>query len=443
MDPRIARARNGRRRDLDAMLSDRFISRLVLAAVCGSALTAPAAAELTVQGFVALRGVEVRSQPSWRQGGFGRLVAGASRTWDESGLGLAKLHLAVDWRPAKSFGAYLHTAARAEPSRVGGEAVGIVEAYLYSEVDVGAASVLHLRLGHFLLPTSRENVEFAWSSPYTLTFSALNTWIGEEMRLTGTLFEALVPLSTAAADELRFGAAVFGGDDTAGALLAWRGWGMGDRLTTWHEVVPLPPLASLRDGGAFGVQLDAGTRPFGSDLDGRLGWAAYARWRRPERTVVQLTHLDNRGDRRLHDQREYAWTTVVDILGAELHRGSWSLAGEALRGSTGMGDRTRAHVQADLETAYLLASWHPRSLRLTLRRDWFEVVDRDHSPAENNDEDGDAWTLAAFWEPRDDLRLGVELLDLDARRPAALASGGDPDTGGRSVTLEVRYYFGN
>jgi hypothetical protein len=32
---------------------------------------------------------------------------------------------------------------------------------------------------------SRENVDPLWSSPYTITLSALNTWIGEEVRLTG------------------------------------------------------------------------------------------------------------------------------------------------------------------------------------------------------------------------------------------------------------------
>ncbi len=425
------------------MLVERSILRPFFAAVlCAAGLSEPAAAgDLSIHGFAAVRGVEVSSQPSFREGGFGRLVLGASRSEDETGFGLAKLHLAFDWRPSKNFGAYLHTVARAEPSRTDGEDLGVIEAYLYSETDVGAAGVLRFRLGHFILPTSRENVEFTWSSPYTLTFSALNTWIGEEVRLTGALVETQIPLSPDRADELHVGASAFGGNDSTGALLAWRGWGMGDRLTAYDEVVPLPPLVSLRDGEAFGVQLDAGTRPFSDDLDGRLGWAGYVRWQLPGRAVVQLTHLDTRGDRLLHDDEEYSWTTIVDILGAELHWDSWSLVGEALRGSTGMGDRTQAHVQADLETAYLLASWHARSFRVSLRYDRFEVTDRDQSPAENNDEDGDAWTLAGFWEPRGNLRLGLELLDLDSQRPAALESGGDPEVGGRSVTLEVRYYF--
>lgn len=106
-----------------------------------------------------------------------------------------------------------------------------------------------------------------------------------------------------------------------------------------------------------------------------------------------------------------------------------------------MGDVAGPHVQADLEVAYLLASWRPRSWRFTLRYDRFETRDRDRSPADDNDEDGEAWTVALFWEPRADLRLGLELVDLDARRPEAAASGFDPDTDARSVSLELRYYF--
>ena len=164
--------------------------------------------------------------------------------WKEtSSFGLAKLHLALDWQASPRFGAYLHAVARAEPSRGGGEELGVVEAYLHGELDLGATSALRLRLGHFLLPTSRENVEVAWSSPYTLSFSALNTWIGEEMRLSGLLSEVAWPLPRTAADELRLGASIYGGNDASGTLLAWRGWGMGDRITAFREVVPLPPLA--------------------------------------------------------------------------------------------------------------------------------------------------------------------------------------------------------
>lgn len=397
------------------------------------------AGDLNVHGFAALRGTGVRSQPSWREGAFGRLTLGADAAGDGSVYGLAKLHVAFDWQPSPFFGAYVHLAARAEPGRVDGRALGIVEAFLHAAAPAGRSGSLDFQLGHFILPTSRENVEFAWSSPYTLTFSALNTWIGEEMRLSGLLAE--YEAGAGGRHHLRFGASVFGGNDASGALLAWRGWSMGDRLTVFGEVVPLPPLASLQPDGAFAAQRDDGTRPYGDDLDGRAGLAGYLRWRRPGRAVLQLTRLDNRGDRGLHDG-EYAWRTELDLLGGELRlHDSLTVAAEILDGSTGMGDAAGRRVQADLEAAYLLASWHPGRWRATLRYDSFETVDVDRSGADDNDEEGDAWTLAVFVEPRRSLRLGLELSRLDAQRPAAAEVGFDPDTGGRSVKLELRYYF--
>ncbi len=398
-----------------------------------------AAGDLTVNGFVAVSGLGISSQPSWREGGFGRFVLGAEDPDDDEIFGLGQLHVALDWQPSPFFGTYLHVTGRAEPSQVEGDEVGVIEAYLHASIPAGASGSVELQLGHFILPTSRENTEFAWSSPYTLTFSALNTWIGEEMRLTGLLTHYDVAVS--GQSNLRFGASAFGGNDTNGALLAWRGWAMGDRLTSFGELVPLPPIDSLQSGGAFATQRDDGTRPYGDDLDDRIGWAGFLRWQRTDRAVLQYTRLDNRGDRELHEG-EYAWRTELDLFGLELRpHESFTLIGEFLDGSTGMGDPLAFNVQADIESAYLLASWNPGRFRTTVRYDTFETVDVDGSGADNNNEDGEAWTLAFFWEPRDTLRLGLELVDLQAERPAALDVGADPNTDATSVQFEVRYYF--
>ncbi len=217
---------------------------------------------------------------------------------------------------------------------------------------------------------------------------------------------------------------------------------MGDRLSAYGELVPLPPLRSLARDGDFRRQRDDGSKPFGDDLDDRAGWAGYLRWRRTDRAVLQLTRYDNRGDRRLY-RGEYAWRTELDLLAAELQLSeAWLLAGEYMTGSTGMGFRVPRKVQADFEAAYLLASVHSRRWRATLRYDAFETRDIDRDGADNNDEDGDAWTFAVFVEPRDALRLGFEVSSLDAGRPAAAEAGFDPDTDAVSVQLELRYYFG-
>jgi hypothetical protein len=392
----------------------------------------------TLFGQALARGGRVTSQPSWREGGFGRLAAGADSPDDQDGTGLGRLDLGLDWRPSAHWGAHLQALGRLEPGDERGRAAGLVETYLHATATPGAGHELRFRLGHFFLPTSRENMQSLWSSPYTLTLSALNSWIGEDLRPTGLLAEYRAELG---AQEARLGGSVFGGNDALGAVLAWRGWGMGDRLTVFGETLPLPPLHSLARGGAFTEQRDAGTRPLGRDLDGRPGWAAWARWEAPERALLQATHLDNRGDRGLYDG-EYAWETAMDQLGAELHLpAAFVLAAEGVRGETGMG-RAGAFAQLDFAAWYLLASWHPRRVRLTLRYDRFETTDRDRlATTEDNDEDGRAWTAAFLWDTTDSLRLAVELLDLAADRPAAAQAGGDPDTAARSLQVEVRWYF--
>ncbi len=412
-----------------------------MAAVILAAPSAVDAGPLTVDGFVALRGTGVSSQPSWREGAFGRVTLGADSTDDDEVYALGKLHLALDWQPSPFFGAYLHVTGRAEPSEVDGREIGIIEAFLHGSAPAGKSGSLNFQLGHFFLPTSRENIEIAWSSPYTLTYSALNTWIGEEMRLTGLLTE--YEIDVGGRHQIRLGASVFGGNDSNGALLAWRGWSFSDRLSAFGELVPLPPLSSLEPDGVFFAQRDDGSKPFGDDLDDRAGWAGFLRWRAADRAVIQLTRYDNRGDRGLY-QSEYAWRTELDLLGVELRpNDSWTLAGEWMNGSTGMGFYAPAKVQADFETAYLLASWQRGAFRTTLRYDTFEVVDIDGPVADDNDEDGDGWTFAVFFEPRMNLRLGLELSSIDAQRQAAARHGFDPDTGADSVKLELRYYFGS
>jgi hypothetical protein len=79
--------------------------------------------------------------------------------------------------------------------------------------------------------------------------------------------------------------------------------------------------------------------------------------------------------------------------------------------------------------------------RISARYDDFQTIDRNNSFAETNTEHGRAWTVAWFFEPRPSVRLGAEFAFLSARRIAAAESGFDPNTDGRTLTLEARYRF--
>ncbi len=325
-----------------------------------------------------------------------------------------------------------HGLARLEDDEVEGEAAGLVELFADLQRTVGDRHQVGVRAGLFFPATSFENVERGWHSPYTLTLSAINSWVGEESRELGVEGRWTAALGDG---RLTVAGALGGGNDTAGTLLAWRGFSLHDRLTTLGETIALPPLSSLEDDGIFGVQRDQGTRPLTEDLDGRVGWSGRVAWRDDRRGLTfRLRIADNRGDRELHGD-QYAWRTRTVAAGVGVDRPSgWSILAEVLIGDTGMGIRPH-FVDADFAAAYLLVSRRWDRWRLSVRVDQFETRDRDGSIGEISDEDGQAVTVAVLRQAGP-WRVGAELVALEVDRPSG--SGFVEDGGGETFRLELR-----
>jgi hypothetical protein len=396
------------------------------------------AGELDLLGSLAARGLIVEGQRSWLEGGFGRFPEGAGERYDALPALRGQLHLGLDWAPAETWLVHVHGVLQGEPSESRGQRAGLVEAFLQYRPELSPTTTLRFKAGFFFPQTSLENSEPLWQSPYTLTLSTLNTWIGEEVRLTG--LETGVVLRRDR-DRVDLAGAAFVLNDPTGTLLGWRGWALGDRLSSMGEVLPLPPLSTFAPGQAFADQRDDGTRPF-DELDSRIGVQARARWSRADAFRLQVAYTDNRADRRLH-HGQYSWQTRFAQAGLEAKLGpDVTLVAEGAQGDAGMGPAEPGgpQVQVRFQTGYALLSWSRGSWRVTGRIDGFENEDRDGT-AEPNEESGWAWTAAAFWQPKDFLRLGLEYLDLDSDRPAVAFSGGDPDTGGRRIQMELRLRF--
>ena len=385
-------------------------------------LLAPAALaqSFDLQGYVAARGVNATGPASWLEGGIGRLEAGGDRD-DFS----AVTQLRFDWRPSQHFDLHVSGAARRE---LGELDAGLIEAYADGRLLFGLDE-LQLRAGQFFLPTSRENKDELWASPYSIGFSALNTWIAQEVRPIGVDLEWRH--TSGHGHILTTALTAFQGNDSMGALLGWRGWTLGNRLSAFDEVLPLPRLASLDT--FFAKQID-GTKPFGRDLDGQTGYSARVRYSVPQRGNVQYAYVDNRGDRELY-RGEYAWATDFHLLGGEIGNPDRLIAAaELMRGSTGMG-HAPAFVQADFYAAYALVSGKRGRNRLTARFDLFGVDERDFSLAEVNDERGRSWTLAWLFDVTERLRAAAEFTQVTGNNFAGR------DTNGRTVTVEARYAF--
>ena len=385
----------------------------------------------------------IDAAPSFLDGGFGKLLDGKRPVDDGADALVSEARLAVDWAPALGWGVFAHGVARHDAASDGLSAgSGLLEAFVERRLESESGHQWTFRAGQFFLPVSRENVGPLWTSPYTLTLSALNSWVAEEIRPIGV--DAAWGRTFANEHRLQLAGTVFGGNDTAGTILAWRGFSFHDRPTPTDRFLPLPPFPGRTE--VFPGQDREGTRPFGSDLDGRPGYAGRARWTAPgNRALVQVAAFLNQGDRGLHGS-EYAWDTNVRWLSAEtdlpagLHLlGEWG-SGTSLMGFAPPGGRSEAVVDIDFDTYYLMLTREWGMLRATARYDDFQVHDRDSTPLDDNREDGRAWTFALIANLGEHWRAGVEALDLEADRPAARQAGAPP-LDGDSVRAELRFAF--
>ena len=373
------------------------------------------------------------SPVAWHEGGLGRYLA------DDADAAIdVDAQLAMNWEPNPDWRVFVQALARADSAGTG-QHIGLVEAYLDRNLFLSDDSRLRLRAGQFFLPTSREAVDPLWQSRYTLTLSALNSWMAEEFRPLG--LDVSWRNKADATHEWELAATAVTGNDSSGALLAWRGFAQHDRISVLGEVLQLPALPTLAAGAEFGGQRDDGSRPFGPDLDGRIGYALRARLANPERVRVLATWVDTRGDRDLH-RGEYAWRTRFGLIGVEyLVDPRWSFAAEWLRGTSGMGFAPGPRVDIDFETAYLLASFAPsEAWRFSARVEQFRIRDRD-GVAEDNNDTGHALAVAAFRTFGASWRAGLEWTDSDTRHAASALVDTAPETGGRQWRIELRRSF--
>jgi hypothetical protein len=411
------------------------LALLPLVALVPAALPA---GELDLRGAASARALVVEGQRSWIEGGYGRLTEGAESSADALPAFRGRVHLGLDWRPSPAWLFRVHGTLQGEPEASLGQTAGLVEAFAQLRADLDVRTALRVRAGLFFPPTSLENTDPLWQSPYTITLSAWNTWIGEEVRLTGLDAQLSRDLG---GSRLEVAAAAFAFAEPSGALVAWRGFGMGDRLTTLGEFLPLPPLRSLERGGAFADQTHAGTRPI-DELAGRVGWHARARWSHGESALVQAAWTENGGDRGLHSG-QYSWDTRYGQAGLQIGLGPRAVfVAEGALGTTTMGPQVAGgpYVDVQFRTGYALVSWMGGAFRLSARADAFENRDRDLT-AEPDQDSGWAVTTAGFWSPRKWIRLGVEYLVLRSDRPAAQYSGDDPDTDAKRLVGELRLMF--
>jgi hypothetical protein len=396
------------------------------------------AIEQEAHGILSLRGFGVDGRESWVNAGLGKL------RFDDSDepvqLGRATLDYRARLTPTLAF----RTVASAYGDGVG-SLVDLDEAYLELRPVPRSAWRIVARGGAFHAPLSLENTGVGWTSPYTISSSSVNAWLGEELRTLGAdvqLTHAGAPSGSAHDLTAVFGA--FRANDPAGALLSWRGWAVGDRPTRLFERLPLAPLPAFGPTGLFFVQ-EAFEEPF-RELDGRTGWYAGAQWDDLDRSRLRYMHYDNRGDPTVARHGQWTWRTKFDHAGWHLRLpGDNEAIAQWIHGDTEMDGFTAPFVFARFQAAYLLLSHAWGRQRASVRYDDFWVDDLDGVAGDPNDEVGHAWTAAWFLEgPRTaygSWRTGVEALRVSSRRPARLLLGEEPEARETSLQLVGEWRF--
>jgi hypothetical protein len=402
---------------------------LLLAAACGAAW--PLARAVDLNGLVDLRASTVSSERSWSHGGFGKLGEDGG-----SGVVLGQAILALQGDVSHSLAATVVFNADSQRRH----RLDLQEATLAWTPLPTAAWKWTARVGAFF-PEINQEIDYdrhEWTPTRTISASAINSWIGEELRIKGAELglRHLGRLSGSPHD-VGLTVAVFGGNDPAGTLLAWRGWGVGDRISGLSETIVLPDLPVYRAGGAIDKQTRA--THFFREIDGRAGFYGKLDYSWASALAVSAMHYDNRGDPLVVKAGQYSWRTRFDHLGVRLTLpAQWELLAQWMSGNTVMGPHA---VDVDYRAAYVLLAHPLGDGRLALRYDRFRTSADDILPSDPNDEHGNALALAYSRPLGARLSLVAELLSLQSRREARRQLSLAARQRSSSATVALRYEF--
>lgn len=388
--------------------------------------------QLDVHGLIDLRAVQTDDQPGWLDRGLGKTRFGGKRGDDDrltGGLGEASLIL----RPQFYWGVGGHLHLKVDKDQAA--PVDIVEGFATYRPVSTSPWQFSVKAGAFFPPISLENTDVAWQSPYTISWSAINSWIGEEVRSTGAEIGTRYRYD---GGNLTVGGALFAGNDPAGTILHERGWAMHDRTTALFDNIPQPATnASFQNRGDLEPFREIDDTPGlylffrgdDSDLGGEFLFTAY----------------DNLADEAATRRGRGAWRTrfVSGGFSYFLPYGI-ELLSQVMYGDTERQTPAGVSLDASFTAAYLLLSGfldEDEAHQLSLRYDWFRVDDQNIAPGSGTpiDEIGNGWTFAYSYRPDDHNRLSFEVLSVESKRSARLVTGFSSEQ--RDTTIQTSYRF--
>ena len=381
-----------------------------------------------VQGYLDLRLALPASVQDWSDGGLGKTRFGGDSS---AALGGALL---ASWQITPTVLASASLQLQSDQRRP----LGLLEAGLRWRPVSTTAWRWSVKVGAFFPPVSLENDDVGWTSPWTLTPSAINGWVGEELRSTGVevRLEHRGEIATWSAV-----ASAFGLNDPAGELLATRGWALGDTSSGLFARLREPDVYASRAGVAPPVLFD----PF-LEFDHRIGWYAGIAREGVDGSRLALLHYDNRGDPEAWTwnagRKLYAWRTRFWSAGARWLLGDAELLAQAMTGSTAFEPAEGLYLDSKFSAGYLLLGWNQGgSWQPAIRMDWFMIHQLPDTLSNPRSEHGNALTAAINWRPNPRWRITGELLRVESVRSQRLLEGLSPRQVDLQLQLNLRRYF--
>jgi hypothetical protein len=411
----------------------RSLATGLIALATALAAAAPATAQVdlfsreAVSGYVDLRAALSDGETTWVEGGLGK-----TRPIDGASLSLAEADLI--WRPSLGWNISGLVVLQAQPDMP--DPVGVSEAYATFKPTPSGPVRYAVKAGVFYPPISQEHEGGAWVVSDSITPSAINTWVGEELRTGGIEGKATVEIG---GQELSATVAAFGWNDTSGTLLSMRGWAFGDQKAVIGGAFPLPPLSAF---------MRTKQAPYSTpvrEVDDRVGFYGRLDWSPSGALSLNALYYDNAGNVMAAptSDMEWAWDTRFWNFGATaLLDERTTLKAQAMTGVTLMG-RLKPRglwIDVDYDSAYLSVTRRIGGEGASLfgRVDWFDIIDNTYQDVDNNAEHG--WALTGAWKRPLSARatLLFEAMRVSSRRNDRARFGLDPQTDQTVIQSSLR-----
>jgi hypothetical protein len=372
------------------------------------------------------RAIASDARRTFLDGGLGKL------RFDDGDDGLQLGRVRLGWR--NTLGESWHASIDASAwSGNDHNPIDLTEAFLEWRPVPQSAWRQRTKIGAFYAPISLEHRAAGWTNPYFYSSSALNTWVGEELRTIGVEYRLEYGGAGPAADiAAGVGAAVYGWNDPAGVVIATRGWALHDRQTPlFGRIGTLPLLPGPEQRVIF------------EEIDDRPGYYVHAYARQADRLELRALWYDNSADPASFDAdiNDYSWETRFASLGARYETANQTtLIAQWLNGSTYIGpDR---HDRWSFDAAFLLIAQQLGAHRVAARIDSFSMDQSETVfPVTLGRERGDAWAVSWSWQASESLELSAEWLEVDSDLNWRQRIGELREARERSLQLGLRYHW--